>query len=48
MRSYHKTGNKIGRPAYRTPAAFRYRKYLKNINNKITEKVLIKKFRKKK
>lgn len=23
MRSYHKTGGKIGRPAYRTPSSFR-------------------------
>ena len=29
MRSYHKIGKQKDRPAYRTPAGFRYRKYLK-------------------
>jgi len=29
MRDYAKVGNKKGRPAYRAPATFRYRGYLK-------------------
>jgi hypothetical protein len=28
MRSYHKTGGKKGRPAFRTPATLRYQKAL--------------------
>lgn len=29
MKDYAKVGNRKGRPAYRTPASFRLRRYLK-------------------
>jgi hypothetical protein len=29
MKNYAKVGKRIGRPAFRTPATFRYRAYLK-------------------
>jgi len=29
MKNYSKIGNRKGNPAYRTPALFRYRQYLK-------------------
>lgn len=34
MKNYAKVGNRKGLPAYRTPATFRYRKYLKLIKIK--------------
>jgi hypothetical protein len=30
MKNHHKVGNRTGKPTYRTPATFRYQKYLKN------------------
>jgi len=34
MRNYAKVGGKIGKPGYRTPSGFRYRKYLKTQKKK--------------
>lgn len=34
MKKYHKVGNRPGCPAYRTPAKFRYQKYLKTAKQK--------------
>ncbi len=31
MANYSKVGNRAGKPAYRTPSSFRYRKYIKNL-----------------
>ncbi len=28
MKNYHKTGNRPGKPAYRTSSVFRYQKYI--------------------
>jgi hypothetical protein len=38
MKNYAKIGNRQGKPAYRTPATFRYRKYLKNVKIKAERK----------
>jgi len=35
MRNYAKVGARPGRPAYRTPALFRYRKYVETVKSKI-------------
>ncbi len=35
MKNYAKVGNRKGRPAYRTPASFRYRQCLKVTKAKI-------------
>ena len=35
MKNYAKVGNRKSKPAYRTPASFRYRKHLKNTKTKI-------------
>lgn len=40
MKDYAKVGNKRGRPAYRTQATFRYRKYLSNIKTKSGKKTI--------
>lgn len=40
MKNYAKVGNRRGRPAYRTPASFRYRAYLKNARWKLKGKTL--------
>ena len=34
MKNYSKIGNRKGKPAYRTPAGFRYRKYVQVISIK--------------
>ncbi len=34
MRNYAKVGGRKGRPAYRTPAMFRYKKHIQNIKLK--------------
>lgn len=34
MRNYAKVGARPGRPAYRTPALFRYRKYIETVKTK--------------
>jgi hypothetical protein len=42
MKNYAKVGNKKGRPAFRTPATFRYRAYLKVAGTKNQNTVKIK------
>jgi len=39
MKNYAKIGNRRGKPAYRTPASFRYRKYLKTAKSKIKSRI---------
>jgi len=43
MRNYSKTGGRKGLPGYRTPSAFRYKKYISSVKIKTAAKV---KFRK--
>ena len=38
MKNYAKIGNRKGKPAYRTPAVFRFRQYLKISKIKIKSK----------
>ena len=35
MKTYSKVGGSAGRPAYRTPVAFRYRKYVMVLKGKL-------------
>jgi len=38
MKDHAKVGNRKGKPAYRTQATFRYRKYLKGVKDKLNKK----------
>ena len=38
MKNYHKTGNRPGKPAYRTASLFRAKQFVKIAKNKIRRK----------
>ncbi len=37
MKKYDQLGNRLSKPAYRTPALFRYRQYLKVQKTKVSK-----------